>query len=194
MKKRHLFGPADLDQMVDAMKAVEQLLWYIGEDPGRAGLKDTPRRVVDSFDEMFGGYRQNPADVMKVFDDPCDEMVILRNLEIFSCCEHHMLPFFGKAHVAYLPDGRVIGVSKLARIVEIFSRRLQIQERLTQQITAALDEHLKPKGSACVIEAKHLCMACRGVNKQHSEMITSSLTGEFRQPEVRQEFLHLIRS
>lgn len=131
---------------------------------------------------------------MTVFeDDTTDEMVVVRNIELYSMCEHHMLPFFGKAHVAYLPKGRVIGVSKLARIVDVYARRLQIQERLTQQVTAAIGKHLEPRGAACVIEASHFCMRCRGVGKQNSTMVTSSLTGAFRDfSEVRSEFFRLI--
>ena len=175
--------------------AVRRILQYIGEDPDREGLKETPDRVVRSYSELFAGYRQSPADILKVFEDgACDEMVILKGVEFHSCCEHHLQPFFGSAHIAYVPNGKVIGVSKLARIVDIYARRLQIQERLCQQVTKALDEHLQPKGSACILEATHFCMVCRGVGKQHSRMITSSLTGVFRdKPEVRAEFLNLVR-
>lgn len=174
--------------------AVREILKYIGEDPNREGLRDTPLRVQRSFRELFVGYSQDPADVIRVFEDgACDELVLLKNAEFFSYCEHHMQPFIGKAHIAYIPDGRVIGVSKLARILDIYARRLQIQERLTVQVTAALDLHLKPKGSACILEATHFCMVCRGVQKQHSKLVTSSLTGVFRQPGARSEFFQLIR-
>lgn len=175
---------------------IRRLLQYIGEDPDREGLKETPDRIIRSYEELFYGYHKNPADYIKVFEESsCDEMVVVKGIEIFSLCEHHMLPFFGHAHIGYVPNGRVIGVSKLARVVEVFARRLQVQERLTTQITAALDEHLTPKGSACVIEASHLCMQMRGVGKQHSRMSTSSLTGVFREkPEARAEFLNLVRS
>lgn len=178
-----------------AENQVRQLLQFIGDDPGREGLLETPARVVRSYGEIFAGYKADPASVFKVFEDgACDEMVLVRNAEFYSCCEHHMQPFFGKAHIAYIPDGKVIGVSKLVRLLEVFARRLQIQERICQQVTAALDEHLKPLGSACILEAKHFCMTCRGVNKQHSEMVTSSLTGVFRSKlEARQELLTLIR-
>lgn len=172
---------------------VRRLLEYIGEDPNREGLLETPNRVVRSYNDLFAGYKQKPEDVIRTFEDgACDEMVVLRGVEMMSCCEHHMLPFYGKAHIAYIPDKRVIGVSKLARILEIYSRRLQIQERLCQQVTRALMDHLQPLGAACVVEAKHLCMVCRGVQKQHSEMVTSSLLGVFRQPEVRAEFFSII--
>ena len=152
--------------------------------------------MIRSYAELFGGYGQKPEEVVKVFeDDVCDEMVVVRGVEFHSTCEHHFLPFFGKAHMAYIPDGRVMGVSKLVRLLEIFSRRLQIQERLCEQVTEALDEYLKPKGSACVLEAQHLCMTGRGVRKQGSVMVTSSLTGVFRESgnAARQEFLSVVR-
>lgn len=166
---------------------------YIGEDPNREGLLDTPARVVRAMHEIYNGYQADPESVFKIFEDgACDEMVILQDVEFYSTCEHHMLPFFGKAHIAYIPNGKVIGVSKLARLLEVYSRRLQIQERLCQQITKALDDHLQPRGSACVLEAQHFCMTCRGVAKQNSKMKTSSLTGVFREIAVRQEFLSMI--
>ena len=175
---------------------VRRLIEFIGDDPNREGLRETPARVIRSYEELLGGYKQKPEDVVKVFeDDDCDEMVIVRDIEFVSTCEHHMLPFMGKAHIAYIPDGKVIGVSKLVRVLEVFSRRLQIQERLCEQVTKALDDILKPKGSACVLEAKHLCMTARGVRKQGSVMVTSSLTGVFREQGnmARQEFLGMIR-
>lgn len=175
-----------------AREAVRTLIRYLGDDPDREGLADTPDRVLRSHAELFAGYHQDPAKEIRTFTDgACDEMVVLRGVGFTSHCEHHLLPFSGVAHIAYLPNGRVIGVSKLARLLEIYARRLQVQERLTQQVTAALDEHLQPLGSACVVEATHLCMTCRGVQKQESVLVTSSLTGAFRQPEVRAEFLHL---
>jgi GTP cyclohydrolase I len=177
-----------------ALKLVKQLIHVIGDDPAREGLVETPERVIRSYRELFSGYGKSPADILKTFTEgACDEIVILKNCEMYSSCEHHLLPFAGRAHVAYIPDGRVIGISKLARLVEIFSRRLQIQERICQQVTEALDTYLKPLGSACIIEASHFCMMCRGVNKQNSVMVTSSLTGEFRNHEVRQELLALIK-
>lgn len=180
----HETGPAE---------NVRRLLEYIGEDPERDGLKETPERVIKSYEKMFGGYKLNPEDVLKTFKDSCDEMVLVKDIEFYSTCEHHMLPFYGKAHIAYIPNGKVIGVSKLARVLEIYSRRLQIQERLCQQVTKALEDMLKPLGVACVLEARHLCMVCRGVEKQNSIMVTSSLTGVFRdKPEVRAEFMRLI--
>ena len=177
---------------------IVRILQYIGEDPEREGLRETPSRVVASYAELFGGYRYDNEDVgklLKVFNDgACDEMVVVKDIEFVSFCEHHMLPFMGRVHIGYIPDGRVVGLSKLARLVEVYSRRLQIQERLTQQITTALDTHLKPLGSACVVSASHSCMTCRGVNKQHSRMITSSLTGPFRKdPAARAEFMAMVR-
>jgi len=174
---------------------VRRLLEYIGEDPKREGLIETPQRVIRSYETLFGGYKQKPEDVMKVFEDgACDEMVLLKDIEFFSHCEHHMLPFFGEAHIAYIPDGKVIGISKLARILEIYARRLQIQERIGQQVTDCLMQFLKPKGAACVLSAQHLCMLCRGVQKQNSVMMTSSLTGVFLEhAQTRSEFLSMIR-
>jgi len=181
-------------EVVGPEENIRRLIEYIGDDPKREGLRETPQRVIRSYSEIFSGYSQDPSQVLKVFnDDSCDEMVVVKDIEIYSMCEHHMLPFFGRCHVAYIPDGRVVGVSKLVRLVEIYARRLQIQERLCEQVTAALDQYLKPKGSACVVEAVHLCMTCRGVQKQHSKMITSSLTGAFRNSEGRAEFLSIIQ-
>lgn len=181
-----------------AKGAVRELLKFIGEDPDREGLLETPHRVVKSYADLFSGYQYDTDDkiaaVLKVFEDgACDEMVLLKDIEFVSFCEHHLLPFIGKAHIAYLPNGKVVGISKLARILDVYARRLQIQERLTQQVTSALDKYLNPLGSACVVEAHHQCMSCRGVMKQNSVMVTSSLTGQFREPEVRSEFFHLIR-
>lgn len=173
---------------------VVRMLQFIGEDPKREGLRETPARVVKSYKELFSGYGVDVGKLLKTFEDGvCDEMVLLKDIEVYSTCEHHLLPFYGVAHVAYIPNKKVVGISKLARLVDAFAKRLQIQERLTTQITSALDTHLQPLGSACVLEAKHFCMVCRGVGKQHSSMVTSSLTGEFRNPEVRSEFFHLIK-
>lgn len=174
---------------------IVRLLEYMGEDVQREGLKETPHRVVRSYQELYAGYRQDPQEVFKCFEDgACDEMVLLKGIELTSMCEHHMLPFMGEAHIAYIPNGKIIGVSKLARLLDIYARRLQVQERLTTQVTQALDTFLQPRGSACVIQARHLCMACRGVKKQHSLMITSSLTGSFRDdPRTRAEFFQLIK-
>jgi GTP cyclohydrolase I len=173
---------------------VERLLREVGEDPEREGLLDTPARVADSLRFLLSGYHQNVADVINgaVYAETYQEMVLVRDIEVYSLCEHHLLPFYGKAHVAYLPRGRIVGLSKLPRIVEVFARRLQVQERLTTQIANALDEALDPYGVAVVIEASHLCMMMRGVEKQNSKTITSALRGIFRSDgRTREEFLRL---
>jgi GTP cyclohydrolase IA len=175
-------------------QAVVALLRHLGEDPAREGLLKTPHRVVKALTEMTAGYWQEPEKILcTVFSEACDEMVVLRDIPFVSLCEHHMLPFVGAAHVAYLPAHNVVGLSKLARLVDCYAKRLQVQERLTRQITQALDEHLKPRGSAAVIEAAHQCMSCRGVGKTGSRMVTSSLSGAFREdPMLRGEFLSLV--
>lgn len=175
--------------------AVTRILEAIGEDPAREGLQDTPRRVVKSWREIFGGYLKKPEEVLgTTFDaEGYYQMVVLHDIEMFSTCEHHMLPFFGKAHVAYIPKKRVVGLSKLARLVEAYSRRLQIQERLTQQIAEAIQQVLDPVGVGVVIEAKHFCMVARGVGKQNSVMTTSHLIGAIKdEQDCRDEFLKLI--
>ena len=175
----------------EARQAIRTLLRFIGEDPDREGLLETPDRIVRSYGELYGGYRADPGSILKTFVDGAenmDEMILQRNIPFYSMCEHHMLPFFGVAHIAYLPDKRIVGLSKLARLVEVFSRRLQVQERMTTQITDALMTHLKPLGAACVIQAAHLCMAQRGVQKHHSDTITSSIQGCFRDAKTRAEF------
>ncbi len=173
---------------------IVRILEYLGEDANRDGLKETPARVVRSYQELYSGYKQDPKDVIKCFEDPYDELVLLKDIQFSSVCEHHMLPFMGMAHIGYIPDGRIVGISKLARVLEIYSRRLQVQERLTVQVTDALDAYLKPKGSACIVEASHSCISCRGINKQQSKMVTSSLTGVFRHDaRARTELLQLIK-
>lgn len=175
-------------------QAVRRLLWHIGENPDREGLRETPARVVRAYAELFAGYQQDASAVLKTFEDGvCDEMVVLRSIPFVSFCEHHLLPFSGLAHIGYLPNGCIVGISKLARLLEVYARRLQVQERLTRQVTEALDTHLKPKGSACVIESSHACMSCRGVQRPGAVMVTSSLTGAFRRGEVRAEFLSVCR-
>jgi len=172
------------------------MLRYLGEDPGREGLQRTPERVVRSLEFLTAGYEQNLGAVINgaVFAETYSEMVIVRDIEVYSLCEHHLLPFFGRAHVAYIPDGRVIGLSKLPRIVDIFARRLQVQERLTTQVAGAVDEALSPLGVAVVIEAAHLCMMMRGVQKQNSQTLTSSMRGVFLSDQrTRAEFIELIR-
>jgi len=184
----------DASDFAYAKRVIQEQLELIGEDPSREGLVDTPKRVVKMWGHIFSGYEKNPADIFTTFDSgDYDEMVILRNIEMYSMCEHHMLPFFGKAHIAYIPNGKVIGVSKLARLLEIYSRRLQIQERIGDQVTSDLMKYLNAKGAACIIQATHMCMRMRGVEKQQSEMITSSLTGVFKTDlAARQELLTLI--
>ena len=175
--------------------AIQRLLQFIGEDVDREGLQDTPKRVLKAWREMTEGYNQDPADVMTVFEDgACDEMVISKDIPFYSMCEHHMLPFHGKAHIAYLPNKKIIGLSKLTRLLDIFARRLQVQERLTTEVTDALDKHLEPLGAACIIESAHMCMSCRGVRRSGSTMVTSSLTGRFRDQSVRQELMTLIKN
>lgn len=175
--------------------SVLRQLQFIGEDSTREGLIETALRVVKSWKELYSGYGKNPADILKVFkEEACDDMVLLKDIEFYSTCEHHLLPFFGKAHIAYIPNGKVVGISKLARLLEIFSRRMQIQERIGQQVTCALDELLCPLGSACILEAQHFCMTSRGIQKQNSIMVTSSLTGVFRSnASARAEFMGLIK-
>jgi GTP cyclohydrolase I len=174
---------------------VREMLSRIGEDPAREGLLDTPQRVVKSMQYLTRGYAQQPADVLNgaLFTVDYDEMVIVKDIEMFSLCEHHMLPFFGKVHIAYIPNGKVIGLSKLPRLVEVFARRLQVQERLTTQLAEAIQETIQPQGVGVVIEARHLCMMMRGVEKQHSAAVTSAMLGVFRQQETRNEFLSLLR-
>jgi len=175
---------------------VREMLVRLGEDPAREGLLRTPERVKKAFEFLTKGYNENPEAMLKnaLFTVTYDEMVIVKDVEMFSLCEHHMLPFFGKVHVAYIPNGRVIGLSKIPRLIEIFSRRLQIQERLTTQIAETIQKVIQPQGVGVVIEARHLCMMMRGVEKQHSAAVTSSMLGCFRdEQETRQEFLSLIR-
>ncbi len=174
---------------------VRTLLGEIGEDPTRDGLLQTPSRVARSFRFLLGGYALNLDDLVNgaIFEESYSEMVVVRDIEVYSLCEHHLLPFFGKAHVAYLPNGRILGLSKIPRVVDMFARRLQVQERLTTQICDALQAVLEPGGVGVVIEAMHLCMAMRGVEKQNSSAVTSSLTGSFRDDDKsRNEFLSLI--
>jgi GTP cyclohydrolase I len=178
----------------EALAAVRTIIKYIGEDPTRDGLIDTPKRVLKAWREMTEGYGQDPEKILSTtFDVAFDEMVILRRIPFTSFCEHHMLPFEGTADIAYLPTDRIVGLSKLARIVDVYAKRLQVQERLTQQIREAIDEYLKPIGSGVVIRASHSCMCYRGIKKR-GEMITSSLSGVMRTEQiVRAEFLALVK-
>lgn len=178
-------------------KKIKSILKYIGEDPTRPGLEKTPHRVKESLEYLTSGYSKNIQEVLNgaIFEERYDEMVTVRDIEIFSLCEHHLLPFYGKCHVAYIPDGKIVGLSKIPRLVEVFSRRLQVQERLTTQIADCLNEALTPVGVGVVIEAFHLCMAMRGVEKQHAFAVTSSMLGAFRTDRgTRMEFLGFIRS
>ncbi len=177
-------------------KLIENILEELGEDPKRQGLRRTPARVVDTLKFLTKGYSENVEEVLKgaLFDVQYDEMVIIRNIEVYSLCEHHLLPFFGKCHVGYLPSSKVIGLSKVTRLVEMFARRLQVQERLTQQIADTLNEQANPQGVGVIIEAQHLCMMMRGVEKQNAKVTTSALLGKFRQDQrSRMEFLNLVR-
>ncbi len=175
--------------------AIRQLIRAIGEDPEREGLAETPMRVEESLRFLTGGYGQEPREVIGrgVFRAECDEMVVVKDIEVYSLCEHHMLPFFGKAHVGYIPGNYIVGLSKVARLVDMFARRLQVQECLTTQIAEALEECLSPKGVGVVIEAEHLCMMMRGAQKQNTTTVTSCVRGRFRSDErTRSEFLRLI--
>jgi len=187
--KKDAFDQAKLE------KTVQEVLSLIGEDPKREGLLQTPRRVAQAWKFLTSGYEQDVKIVLNsaVFTEKYDEMVIVKDIDFFSMCEHHMLPFYGKAHIAYIPNGKIIGLSKIPRLVEVFSRRLQVQERMTQQIADTLFQTLEPDGVAVVIEARHLCMMMRGVEKQNSVATTSAMLGSFRDDErTRNEFLKLI--
>ncbi|HVN10220.1 MAG TPA: GTP cyclohydrolase I FolE [Patescibacteria group bacterium] len=180
------------ETIADAMR---RILSLVGDDPQRQGLRRTPERFEKALRHLTSGYHQDVKKVLNgaLFDVQYDEMVIVKDVEVFSLCEHHLLPFFGTCHVAYLPNQKVVGLSKIPRLVNMFARRLQVQERLTSQIAHALMEHLDPRGVGVVIEARHLCMAMRGVEKQHSQTVTSAMLGEFREnARARSEFLSLI--
>ena len=182
----------------EALAAVRALIRWAGDDPDREGLLDTPRRVIKSYRELFAGYDADPREYLeRTFEEVAgyDELVILKDIRVVSFCEHHMLPFLGKAHVGYLPRDRVVGISKLARVVHGFARRLQIQEKLTAEIAEAIQDILKPKGVGVVVVSEHSCMTMRGVNTPGSRLTTSSLLGEVRDdPRTRQEFFDLVRS
>jgi len=179
--------------MIDEIRTI---LTEIGEDPSRDGLLNTPRRVDQAMRFLTSGYRMNADEVLNnaLFDVAYDEMVIVRDIELFSLCEHHLLPFFGKCHVAYIPNGRIIGLSKIPRLVDMYARRLQVQERLTMQVADTIHDKIKPRGVAVVIEAQHLCMIMRGVEKQNSVAVTSSMLGAFKDDQnTRNEFLNLVQ-
>ena len=178
----------------DLANHYEEVLKQIGEDPNREGLLKTPERVAKAMQFLTHGYDINPDDLVKqaIFHEEYSEMVIVKDIEVYSLCEHHMLPFFGKAHVAYIPDGKIVGLSKIPRVVDAYSRRLQVQERLTIEIRDCIQRTLNPKGVAVVIECSHMCMQMRGVQKQNSATTTSAFSGEFLTPVTRKEFISLI--
>lgn len=172
------------------------LILALGENPDREGLRKTPARVEDSFLYLTGGYRKSPGDVLNgaIFEEPYDEMVLIRDIDVFSLCEHHLLPFYGKCHIGYIPKGKIIGLSKIPRLVDVFARRLQIQERMTNQIAECLMQKLEPRGVGVVIEALHLCLAMRGVEKQNAVCTTSAMLGSFRSDRrTRMEFMELAK-
>ena len=181
----------------EAEAAVRTLIAYIGDNPAREGLLDTPKRVVSAFEELYAGYREDPVEVLdRTFSEMggYDDFVLVRNIAFHSHCEHHMMPFYGKAHVAYIPVERVVGLSKLARLIDVFAHRLQTQEHLTSQVAAAIDEVLKPRGVAVMVEAEHTCMSLRGVEKHGSSTVTTRFTGLFREdPSQQVRFISLVR-
>ena len=178
-------------------RLIYDFLKELGEDPTREGLERTPARVAKAYEYLTSGYQQRVEDVLNdaLFTEEYDEMVVVKDIDYFSLCEHHLLPFFGRAHIAYMPSRKIVGLSKIPRLVEMFSRRLQVQERLTTQIAHTIDEVLQPRGVAVVVEALHMCMLMRGVEKQNSKAVTSAMLGAFRdRPETRAEFMELIKS
>jgi len=185
----------DVLKDVSTEEMYRELLRRFGEDPNRDGLLRTPGRVEKTMAYLTKGYLEDPLQLLRgaLFDVDYDEMVIVKDVEMFSLCEHHMLPFFGRVHVAYIPKGKVVGLSKIARLVEVFSRRLQVQERMTRQIADAIQDAIAPQGVGVVIEARHLCMMMRGIEKQNSSTVTSAMVGCFQQKETRSEFLSLVR-
>lgn len=194
MKK--IYEPSPLAE-ASTQELLRELLTRLGEDPDRDGLVRTPERMQKSLEFLTKGYQQDPDKVLQgaLFDVSYDEMVIVKDIEMFSLCEHHLLPFFGKVHVAYIPNGKVLGLSKIPRLVDIFARRLQVQERLTVQIAETIQRAIQPQGVGVVIEARHLCVMMRGVEKQHSAAVTSHMLGTFRgEDKTREEFLSLIRN
>jgi GTP cyclohydrolase I len=195
MMKQHLAEETSLAS-ASYEELAREMLARLGEDPDREGLLKTPERVHKAMQHLTKGYQEDAEAILKgaLFTVNYDEMVIVKDIEMFSLCEHHILPFFGKVHVAYIPNGKVIGLSKMPRLVELFSRRLQVQERLTTQIAETIQEVIKPQGVGVVCEARHLCMMMRGVEKQHSSAVTSAMLGAFRDLDTRSEFLSLIRN
>lgn len=187
------FNEETVHEMADAFRVVIEKL---GEDTSREGLLKTPERAAKAMQYLTHGYDLNPEEILKsaMFTEEYSQMVLVKDIEVYSLCEHHMLPFFGKAHVAYIPNGRIVGLSKIPRVVDAFARRLQVQERLTNEIRDCIENTLKPKGVAVVIEASHMCMAMRGVQKQNSVTTTSAFTGDFLEERTRNEFVSLISS
>lgn len=178
-------------------EAVKTMMRSVGEDPEREGLQKTPERVFKAYKFMFGGYEEDPKEILRsaLFSSSNDEMVLIKDIELYSTCEHHLLPIIGRAHVAYIPDGKVVGLSKIPRVVDVFSRRMQIQEQLTEQIAEAINDTIKPKGVAVVIQARHMCMEMRGVEKINSTTTSSALRGLFKRDEkTRSEFFDLINA
>lgn len=193
-KKEENYDKATTDNLVNHY---QDILGQIGEDPNREGLVKTPLRVAKALQFLTQGYDQNPSEILKsaMFAEQYSQMVLVKGIEMYSMCEHHMLPFFGKAHVAYIPNGHVVGLSKIPRVVDVFARRLQVQERLTNEIKDCIQETLNPLGVAVVIEAQHLCMQMRGVEKQNSTTTTSAFTGVFMDDvKTREEFINLVRN
>ncbi|MFN4182708.1 MAG: GTP cyclohydrolase I FolE [bacterium] len=185
------------EKLITSIESViHQLLVEIGENPAREGLQKTPFRVAKMYEELTRGYRVDPEKLLNkaLFESPHDEIILVRNIEFYSLCEHHLMPFFGHAHIGYLPDGKIIGLSKIPRVVDMFARRLQVQERLTLEIAQFLNEHLKPRGVAVILDAVHLCLAMRGAKKTQARMTTSAMIGVFKEdPKTRNEFLLLVR-
>lgn len=183
-----------MDTIASLTENYKSIITSLGEDPEREGLQKTPERIAKAMQFLTQGYDQDAEAVVRsaMFTEECSEMVIVKDIEIYSMCEHHMLPFFGRAHVAYIPNGKIVGLSKIARVVDIYARRLQVQERLTQQVLHCLQNTLQPIGVAVVIEASHLCMMMRGVQKQNSVTTTSAFTGQFQEMQTRNEFINLI--
>jgi GTP cyclohydrolase I len=192
-ERRDMYDEDTTEALTDHVSSILEIL---GEDPSREGLEKTPERVARAYQFLMHGYALDPKDILQqaLFEEAYDEMILVKDIEVYSLCEHHMLPFYGKAHVAYIPDGKIVGLSKIPRTVDVFARRLQVQERLTLQIRDAIDEVLEPLGTAVVIEAKHLCMMMRGAEKQNSMTTTSSVSGEFDEHATRAEFMRLIHA
>ncbi|WP_025742046.1 GTP cyclohydrolase I FolE [Aquimarina pacifica] len=190
------FEEYNIEVTEDIKDKFESIIEDLGEDVNREGILKTPERAAKAMQFLTQGYHQNPEDILKgaMFKEEYDDMVIVKDIELYSLCEHHMLPFFGKAHIAYIPNGHIVGLSKIPRIVDVFARRLQVQERLTHDILECINNTLKPKGVAVVIEASHMCMMMRGVQKQNSVTTTSGFRGQFEKIETRTEFLRLISS